>query len=83
MKRIILLMLLAAVFLTACKNEGKTDQGVRVSPAPKGTEAEKPGAQTEKDLAPYGAQVVYLPHTPDVSSTGLRIIREDSVGEDA
>ncbi len=40
-------------------------------------------AQTEKDLAPYGAQVVYLPHTPDISSTGLRIIREDSVGEDA
>jgi glycerol-3-phosphate cytidylyltransferase len=40
-------------------------------------------AQTEKDLAPYGAQVVYLPHTPDISSTGLRIIREDSVGEEA
>lgn len=39
-------------------------------------------AQTEKDLAPYGAQVVYLPHTPDISSTGLRIIREDSVGEE-
>lgn len=28
--------------------------------------------QTELDLAPYGVDVVYLPHTPAVSSTGLR-----------
>lgn len=29
-------------------------------------------AQTEIDLKPYGVDVVYLPHTPDVSSTILR-----------
>ncbi|MCR4674416.1 MAG: adenylyltransferase/cytidyltransferase family protein [Lachnospiraceae bacterium] len=29
-------------------------------------------SQTEKDLAEYGVDVVYLPHTPDVSSTRLR-----------
>lgn len=28
--------------------------------------------QTEIDLKPYGVDVVYLPHTPDVSSTILR-----------
>lgn len=28
--------------------------------------------QTEIDLAEYGVDVVYLPHTPDVSSTVLR-----------
>ncbi|MBO4669365.1 MAG: hypothetical protein J5648_05260 [Lachnospiraceae bacterium] len=33
MKRIILLFLLAAVLLTACKDEGKTEQGVKVSPS--------------------------------------------------
>ncbi len=29
--------------------------------------------QTEEDLKKVGAEVVYLPHTPSVSSTGLRI----------
>lgn len=29
--------------------------------------------QTEKDLAPYGVDVVYLPHTPNISSTMLRV----------
>lgn len=29
-------------------------------------------AQTEKDLIPYGATVVYLPHTEGVSSTMLK-----------
>lgn len=29
--------------------------------------------QTEEDLAKLGADVVYLPHTPSVSSTGLRV----------
>lgn len=28
--------------------------------------------QTERDLKPFGVDVVYLPHTPDVSSTILR-----------
>lgn len=28
--------------------------------------------QTEKQLAKYGVEVVYLPHTPNVSSTDLR-----------
>ena len=55
MKQIILLMLLAAVFLTACKNGGKTEQGAKVTatdPKPTGTEAEKPGTQTEKTPTP-------------------------------
>ena len=30
-------------------------------------------AQTEKDLKPFGVDVVYLPHTPQISSTLLRI----------
>ncbi len=29
--------------------------------------------QTEKDLEPYGVDVVYLPHTPNISSTMLRV----------
>ena len=29
--------------------------------------------QTEKDLKPYGVDVVYLPHTPNISSTMLRV----------
>ena len=29
--------------------------------------------QTEKDLAPFGVDVVYLPHTPNISSTMLRV----------
>ena len=29
--------------------------------------------QTEKDLKPYGVDVVYLPHTPNISSTLLRV----------
>jgi glycerol-3-phosphate cytidylyltransferase len=35
--------------------------------------------ETERELKPLGAEVVYLPHTPDVSSTGLRIIKDDRV----
>ena len=55
MKRIILLMLLAAVLLTACKDEGKTEKGAKQNtnnPTPTGTEAEKPGTQTEKTPTP-------------------------------
>ena len=34
--------------------------------------------QTEEDLKPLGADVVYLSHTPDISSTQLRrIIKKD------
>ena len=34
--------------------------------------------QTEEDLRPLGAEVVYLSHTPDISSTQLRrIIKKD------
>jgi cytidyltransferase-like protein len=29
--------------------------------------------QTEKDLAPFGVEVIYLPHTPNISSTLLRV----------
>ncbi len=29
--------------------------------------------QTEQDLKEYGVDVIYLPHTPSISSTGLRI----------
>lgn len=29
--------------------------------------------QTEQDLAVFGVDVVYLPHTPDISSTLLRV----------
>ena len=29
--------------------------------------------QTERDLAAYGVDVVYLPHTPNISSTMLRV----------
>lgn len=29
--------------------------------------------QTEKDLIPYGVDVIYLPHTPNISSTLLRV----------
>ena len=29
--------------------------------------------QTEKDLAEEGAEVIYLPHTPEISSTLLRV----------
>lgn len=29
--------------------------------------------QTEKDLATYGVDVVFLPHTPNISSTLLRV----------
>lgn len=35
--------------------------------------------KTEEDLAKLGAKVVYLPHTPNVSSTGLR--EEKGIGE--
>lgn len=38
-------------------------------------------AQTEKDLEPYGAEVVYLPHTDGISSTILRPQNGDRVGE--
>ena len=36
-------------------------------------------AQTEKDLAQFGAKVVYLPHTDGVSSTMLRPENEHKV----
>jgi len=35
--------------------------------------------QTELDLTPYGAKVVYLKHTDGVSSTLLRILKEDKI----
>lgn len=35
--------------------------------------------QTEKQLAKYGVKVVYLPHTPNVSSTDLREEVKNSV----
>ena len=37
--------------------------------------------QTEKDLEKYGVDVVYLPHTPEVSSSNLRKKVEQSVSE--
>lgn len=37
--------------------------------------------QTEKDLEPYGAKVVYLPHTDGVSSTMLRPRSDKKVEE--
>lgn len=37
--------------------------------------------QTEEDLAPYGAEVVYLPHTDGVSSTMLRSEEEHKIDE--
>jgi glycerol-3-phosphate cytidylyltransferase len=37
--------------------------------------------QTEKDLAPYGAVVVYLPHTDGVSSTILKPEKSKAVSE--
>ena len=38
-------------------------------------------AQTEKDLAPYGAEVVYLPHTDGISSTILRPEQDKKIDE--
>ena len=38
-------------------------------------------AQTEVDLAPLGAKVVYLPHTDGISSTELRPEHENRVHE--
>lgn len=38
-------------------------------------------AQTEKDLAPLGAEVVYLKHTEGISSTLLRTKEENKVNE--
>ena len=37
--------------------------------------------QTEKDLAPYGVDVVYLPHTQGVCSTELRKVEDLHVNE--
>ena len=37
--------------------------------------------QTEKDLAPYGVDVVYLPHTKGVCSTDLRKVEDMHVNE--
>ena len=37
--------------------------------------------QTEKDLAPYGVDVVYLPHTQGVCSTELRKVEDRHVNE--
>ena len=38
-------------------------------------------AQTEVELAKYGVDVVYLPHTPDVSSTMLRGTEQNKIEE--
>ena len=38
-------------------------------------------AQTEIDLATYGAKVVYLPYTQDISSTILRLEKENKIDE--
>ena len=38
-------------------------------------------AQTEKDLEPFGAEVVYLPHTEGISSTILRSIEKRKIEE--
>lgn len=38
--------------------------------------------QTEKDLALYGAQVIYLPHTEGISSTMLRDEEQNKIKED-
>lgn len=35
--------------------------------------------QTEKDLKEYGVDVIYLPHTPNISSTLLRVEVPDRV----
>ena len=37
--------------------------------------------QTEEDLKPYGVRVIYLPHTPGVSSTELRTEQSKTVAE--
>ena len=37
--------------------------------------------QTEAELEPYGAKVVYLPHTDGISSTMLRPESDNKVGE--
>ena len=39
--------------------------------------------QTEKDLAPLGADVVYLKHTDGISSTLLRTKESDKISENA
>ncbi len=39
-------------------------------------------AQTEKDLAPLGAEVVYLRHTDGISSTLLRASENNKISED-
>lgn len=38
-------------------------------------------AQTEKDLKPFGVDVVYLPHTPQISSTLLRVDAPNRINE--
>ena len=38
-------------------------------------------ARTEEELRPLGAEVVYLPHTPGISSTELRDEKGDRIGE--
>lgn len=38
-------------------------------------------AQTEKDLAPLGAKVVYLKHTDGISSTMLRTCENDKISD--
>ena len=37
--------------------------------------------QTEEDLEPFGVRVIYLPHTPGVSSTELRTEQSKTVAE--
>lgn len=38
--------------------------------------------QTEEELATVGVDVVYLPHTPETSSTMLRTVAEERVEDD-
>ncbi len=38
--------------------------------------------KTEKDLKPFGVDVVYLPHTPNISSTLLRVEIPRRIEED-
>ncbi len=38
-------------------------------------------AKTEEELRPFGARVIYLPYTNDISSTILRLEKDHRVGE--
>lgn len=39
-------------------------------------------SQTEKDLAKYGAEVIYLKHTEGISSTLLRVVEGNKISEE-